>query len=98
MEDALHDLQIVERIAGDLGFCPNHSKSEVICVDDSTGRAMLHASPDPCMVHPEEATLLGSAIGDQVGVDSSIRSKTQALEVMGSRLHYLQDRDAYFLL
>lgn len=81
----------MERMAGDLGLRLSHSKSEVICADDSTGRVMLQASPDLCMVHPEQATLLGSAIGDQAGVDSSIRSKTQALEVMGSRLHYLQD-------
>ena len=98
VQDVLHDLQTVERKAGDLGLHLNHSKSEIICVDDSTSRAMLQAYPDLCVVSPEQATLLGSAIGGQAGVDSSIRTKIKALEVMGSRLRHLQAHDAYCLL
>ena len=59
---------------------------------------MLQVAPDLCMVCPEQATLLGSAIGGAAGVDSSIRTKNKALEVMGSRLHHLQAHDAYCLL
>ena len=59
---------------------------------------MLQVAPDLCMVCPEQATLLGSAIGGAAGVDSSIHTKTKALEVMGSRLCPLQAHDAYCLL
>ena len=42
--DVLHDLQTVERKAGELGLQLNHSKSEIICVDDHTSRAMLQVA------------------------------------------------------
>ena len=33
LEDVLHDLEVFERVAAELGLLLNHCKSEVICSD-----------------------------------------------------------------
>ena len=74
-ETVLHDLQLVEQEAGQLGLNLNHSKSEVITKDCNTTAAMLEVAPDLCPVSTERATLLGSPIGGQEGMDKSIHEK-----------------------
>ena len=98
VEDVLHDLQTVAEEAARLGLQLNHSKSEVICNDPSVRAAMINAFPDLCPVNPENAHLLGSPIGGEEGIDSSISEKVRALEIMGNRLCHLQTHDAYCLL
>ena len=39
---------------------------------------MLQVAPDLCVVYSEQATLLGSAIGGEASVESTIRTKTKA--------------------
>ena len=95
VEDVLHDLQSVAEEAAGLGLQLNHSKSEIISSDTSARVAMIKAFPDLCPVNPEIAHLLGSPIGGEEGIDSSISEKVQALEAMGNRLHHLQSHDAY---
>ena len=59
---------------------------------------MLRDFPDLCPVSPEQATLLGSPIGGEEGVDKSIIEKTRALEIMGGRLRHIHAHDAFCLL
>ena len=98
VESVLHDLQTVEQEARQLGLQLNHSKSEVISEDRNTIAAVLEVAPDLCPVSPEQATLLGSPIGGQKGIDESINEKVEALRTMGNRLRYLHTHDAFCLL
>ena len=98
VEDITQDLQIVEREAGKLGLQLNHAKSEIISHDHRAVSSMLEAVPDLYPVRPELATLLGSPIGGEVGVNRSISERTEALRVMGDRLRHLHMHDAYCLL
>ena len=59
---------------------------------------MLRVIPDFCPVSPEQATLLGSPIGGEEGVDKPISEITRALEIMGGRLWHIHAHDAFCLL
>ena len=59
---------------------------------------MLNAAHDLCIVSPDQATLLGSPIGSIESVNSAIRTKVNALKIIGSRLHHLNAHDAFCLL
>ena len=73
-------------------------KSELICADTATRDAMLSVAPCLRPVDPHDATLLGSPIGSADGVDSTIRAKKEALEVLGGRLQHLYAHDVLCLL
>ena len=64
----------------------------------STGNALLSYVPDLCRVILDNATLLGSPIGSSVSIDTAVRTKTDALRIMKSRLCYLSKHDALVLL
>lgn len=85
----------MEREAGKLGLHLNCAKSEIISHDHMAVMSMLEAVPDLYPVRPELATLLGSPIGGEEGVDKSISERTEGLRVMGDRLRHLQMHDAY---
>ena len=78
-----------------LGLQLNHSKTEIICGDHSTRTAMLQVSPDFCPVSPQQATLLGSPIGDEEGADKSITEKIKALDIMGEKLRHIHVHDVF---
>ena len=98
VEEVLHDLSFVERSALDLGLHLNHDKLELICADMATRDVMLSIAPCLRLVDPHDATLLGSPIGSADRVDSTIRVKKEALEVLGGRLQHLYAHDALCLL
>ena len=82
-----------------MGLQLNHSKSEIIFDDPTTRQSMLAAFPEFCVLSQAHATLLGSPIGNSVeGIEDTIRAKTQALAVMGDRLHLLHAHEAFCLL
>ena len=60
------------------------------------GLQLNHAKSE--IISHELATLLGSPIGGEVGVNRSISERTEALRVMGDRLRHLHTHDAYCLL
>ena len=97
LDDVLDDLHTVKNASEDLGLHSNLTKSEVICVDSRTKDAMLNAAQDLGIVSPDQATLLGSPIGRIESVNSAIRTKVNALKIMGSRLHHLHVHDAFWL-
>ena len=96
VQEVLHDLSFVERAPSDLGLHLNHDK--LICGDTATRDAMLSVAPNLRSVDSRDATLLGSPIGSANGVDSAIRVKKEALEVLGGRLQHLYAHDALCLL
>ena len=97
LDDVLDDLHTVRNAAEDLGLHLNLTKSEVICVDPRTKDTMLNAAHDLCIVSPEQATLLGSPIGSIESINSAIRTKVNALKIIGSRVHHLHAHDTFCL-
>ena len=95
--DVLYDFQLIDREARTLGLQLNQRKSELIC-DDSAGKDLLAVANDLCKVSPANATLLGSPIGSQDSIDSSIEEKLESLKVMRSRFSLLSKHDALCLL
>jgi len=58
--DVLQDLHTVEQVADDLGLQLNRGKSEVICVDPTTGKSLLATTSRLHVTSPNHAALLSS--------------------------------------
>ena len=58
MEEVHQDFKTVEQMAGELGLSLNRGKSEVICDDSNTRKAMLHAVPGLSVVDQNNASCL----------------------------------------
>ena len=86
LQEVLSDLRLVEEDAAKLGLHLNHSKSELICVDAPTHKAMLFEVPGLHNVSCSQATLLGSPIGKVEYISDTIKEKTELLKLMGGRL------------
>ena len=76
----------------------NHSKSEIICADSNTRRAMLDIYPDLQPVDPQNITLLGSHFGDFACIDDAIKQKIHSLSVLQDRLGHFQGHNSLCLL
>ena len=98
LEDVQHDVDLIEREAGELGLVLNHKKSEIITNDPSSRSSILAQMPDALVVEPQSATLLGSPLGNVESISLSICDKTALLQVMGERLKYLCTHDSLLLL
>ena len=96
--EVLRDLQTVEGAAEELGLQLNRGKSEVIGHNSASLEPLLAAAPELKVTSPEQATLLGSAVGNVESVSRTIQEKTEMLGVMGNRLQYLHAHDAILLL
>ena len=98
LQEVLSDLRLVEEEAAKLGLHLNHSKSEIICDDAPTRKAMVFEVPGLHNVSCSQATLLGSPIGKVECISDTIKEKTELLKLMGGRLSHLQSLDALLLL
>ena len=98
MQDVLGDLDLVERMAPDLGLQLNRSKSELICDDQSVSEAMLLEAPGLHLLSRDVADILGSPIGNIDHVSDVIQEKSQQLRLLGDRLRLLHSHDAILLL
>ena len=98
MEDLRHDLEEVERVGAEIGLQLNEGKTEIICLNRDTKESLLLSLPGALVVDPQEATLLGSLIGEVSAISSTLKEKTNALKIMGDRLTYLSTHDAILLL
>ena len=80
-----------------LGLTLNNEKSEIICKDVATRGNILCSLPGAQITPPppEKATLLGSPLGD---VDASLKEKTKALRLMGTRFKHMSAHDSLSLL
>ena len=61
--EALQDFQRIGQEAALMELHLNHHKTELICKEFAGGQ-LLQVAPDLHKVHPKEAVLLGSPIGD----------------------------------
>ena len=98
MEDLRHDLEEVERVGAEIGLQLNEGKTEIICLNRDTKESLLLSLLGALFVEPQEATLLGSPIGEVSAISSTLKEKTNALKIMGDRLTYLSTHDAILLL
>ena len=98
LDDVLQDLSTVQRAARELGLQLNCKKSEMICEDTTTRKVILSVVPGVCEVDRDQATMLGSPIGNDISVQSAIQAKSKSLEVLGNKLQYLHSHDAFCLL
>ena len=96
-EGVLRDLEFIEREAASLGLHLNRSKTELVCTEQG-GKKILCAAPTLCKVLPEQATILGSPIGQRDSIDTSLADKAQALKTTGTRLSHFSKHDAITLL
>ena len=94
MHDVQYDVNLIEHEASALGLYLNHSKSEMICAASASIALLSHVPADLCRVSLDNATLLGSPVGCSVSIDTAVRTKTDALRIMKSRLCYLSKLDA----
>ena len=99
LESVIRDLRLLESAAEKLGLKLNKAKSEVICKNPTTLDEFLSAAPGFRVTSPEQATLLGSPLGDCIDcIDDCISSKVSFLKIMENRLQHLQSHDALLLL
>ena len=84
----IYDLWQVEKASS------NHIKSDIICADSNTRRAMLDIYPDLHPVDPQNTTLLGSPLGDSACIDNAIKQKIHSLLVLQDRLGHFQAHDS----
>jgi hypothetical protein len=93
----IEDLKFIEAAAIDLGLSLNHAKSEVICRDGVSEQAMLSVHRSlPFAIKPEDATLLGSPIGELASINAILGAKIKCLEMLDENLVY--SHDALYLL
>ena len=98
LDDVIADLKRIELAGVDLGLVLNHSKSEVICVDNNTKHSILEVSPHLQYVHLSDACLLGAPIGGERSIIAVLTSKKKSLGLLGERLKLLHSHDALCLL
>ena len=79
-------LTSIEDGARNLGLELNHSKSELICVDDSTKECILSSFPLLKITDPEDAILLGSPIGSTEAVNNAIKKRISNLKLLGEQI------------
>ena len=94
----MHDFERISLLAADLGLLLNRSKSEVICKDHTTLGSLLVQIPGLCVVDPDLATLLGSPIGGNQGIEVEVEKKIESLEMLGERFCHFKSHDAFCLL
>ena len=94
-EDIKADLAYIEDAAKDINLFLNCSKSEIICVDNSTCSSMLSVTPSIQVIDPSDATLLGSPIGGTASIDEVLQSKINQLKFLGTRLKLIYIYNIY---
>ena len=96
-KDVLYDFVSIKQECSSLGLKLNISKLELISYGPA-GAQLLKVAPNLRQIHPNEATLLGSPIGQLPFINTALSNKIQALRTMGSRLSLLSKHDALLLL
>ena len=93
----LSDLSVI-REAEDVGLVLNPAKSEIISNAEDSLIDLQSCLPGAPVYLPEEASLLGSPIGDLNSISSAIGKKLSSLRVLGDRLQYFTSQNAFLLL
>ena len=96
LEGVLRDFNTLEQLVGESRLELNREKSELICDDSFTRKAMLLLIPSLRVVDQDHAILLGSRIGADCAIVDVILNRLKSLETLGSRLQLLRAHDASF--
>ena len=97
MDGITSDLRRIQEQGQDLGLCINVEKSELVSHDHSSVTGALSSFPGLQFVHTQQATLLGSPLGDNV-MDSCLQTQLHQLKIIGERLCLLQSHDTLTIL
>ena len=98
MEDVVRDLDLIVHKGAELGLLLNPQKSEIICCDDASRGLIINALPGAQVIYADNATLLGSPIGDVACISAILEEKIGMMRTMGDRLKFLFSHDAILLL
>ena len=98
LDDIFDDLKSIEEKGKELGLHLNVEKSELISHDQSSVEVLLSSFPGLQFVNANDATLLGSSLGDIASINETLEAKTNQLKLIGERLCYLHSHDAITLL
>ena len=89
---------IIKQLASEVGLTLNRSKSEVICRSNSQSGEVMSLFPEIKVIGLDNAQLLGVPIGNIISIDSSLTSKVEKLNLLGSRLGLLYHQDTLLLI
>ena len=98
VEDVVQDLDLIVHKGAELGLHLNPQKLEIVCHDDTSRGLVLNALPGAQVIDSDNATLLGSPIGDVACISAILEDKIGMLRTMGDRLKLLFSHDAILLL
>ena len=97
-DDILHDLEVINNAADELGLMLNMQKCELITCSSTIRDSILSVSPQLQVTMPNSVSLLGSPLGDIDCISDTIQLKVSNLETMGVRLQRMHAHDALQLL
>ena len=97
-DDILHDLEVINDAADELGLMLNMQKCELITCSSTIRDSILSVSPQLQVTMPDSVSLLGSPLGDIDCISDTIQLKVSNLETMGVRLQRMHAHDALQLL
>ena len=72
VDNLRHDFLLVDRVGAELSLVLNSSKSEIISENTENIESLRHSLPDPHVVNPSNAFLLGCPIGDLLAVSITL--------------------------
>ena len=97
-DDIVHDLDVINNAADELGLMLNMQKCELITCSSTIKDSILSVSPQLQVTMPDSVSLLGSPLADIDCISDIIQLKVSDLETMGIRLQRMHAHDALQLL
>ena len=92
------DLDLVVSEGAARGLLLNQQKTEVIFFGTHAPSVFSSSIPMAQLIPAQNATLLGSSVGDVNAITSVLSNKTNLLQGMGERLQHLSSQDSLLLL
>ena len=94
-DDILHDLEVINNAADELGLMLNMQKCELITCSSTIRDSILSVSPQLQVTMPDSVSLLGSSLGDIDCILDAIQLNVSNLETMGVCLQRMHAHDAF---
>ena len=92
------DLDLVTSEGAARGLLLNQQKTEVVFFGTVAPSVFSSSIPMAQLIPAQNATLLGSSVGNVNAITSVLSDKTNLLQVMGERLQHLSSQDSLLLL
>ena len=93
-DDILHDLDVINNAADDLGLMLNMQKCELITCSSTIRDSILSISPQLQVTMPDSVSLLGLPLGDINCISDTIQLKDSNLQTIGVCLKRMHAHDA----